>query len=225
MREKISLGIAEDEHMVRKGFEAILSEVPHFEVVLSAANGSDLLNTLEKLDELPSIVLLDLNMPETNGVDVMKTLPKKYPDIKVIALTSYDSSSFILSMIKLGAAAYVLKNEDPDSLISAIEAVAEKGFFYDRKVLEVLRENAIHPSRSRDIYFENIHFSERELEVLKLICEQYTTAEIGDKLFISPRTVEGHRNNLLQKAGVKNVVGLVIYAIQNEIVEMPRTPF
>lgn len=225
MKKTIKIAIAEDEGLVRSGFGAVLKEVPNFEVMLNASNGKELLDSLEIATDLPDIILMDLNMPVLNGVEATKVVREKYPEIQVIALTSYNSTSFILSMIKIGAAAYILKNENPDSLILAINGVFENGFYYDRKVLEVLKENAIHPTRSREIQFTYSQLTDRELEVLELICRQFTTVEIGEKLFISHRTVEGHRNNLLQKTGMKNVVGLVVYAIKNELVDIPSNSF
>jgi DNA-binding NarL/FixJ family response regulator len=225
MKEKIKIAIAEDEGLVRSGFRAVLKEVPNFDVVLNASNGKELIDKLAAAEELPNIILMDLNMPVLNGVEATKIVREKHPDIQIIALTSYNSTSFILSMIKIGASAYILKNENPDSLILAINGVYENGFYYDRKVLEVLKENAIHPTRAREIQFTYAQLTDRELQVLELICRQYTTTEIGEKLFISPRTVEGHRNNLLQKTGMKNVVGLVVYAIKNELVDIPNNSF
>ncbi len=225
MKETIKIAIAEDEGLVRSGFHAVLKEVSNFKVVMNASNGQELIDKLAVLEELPDIILMDLNMPVVNGVEATKTIRIKHPEIQIIALTSYNSTSFILSMIKIGAAAYILKNENPDSLILAINGVYENGFYYDRKVLEVLKENAIHPTRSREIQFTYAQLTDRELQVLELICRQYTTTEIGEKLFISPRTVEGHRNNLLQKTGMKNVVGLVVYAIKNELVDIPNNSF
>ncbi len=225
MKETIKIAIAEDEGLVGSGFKAVLKEVPNFQVVMSASNGKELIDTLETTQTLPHIILMDLNMPVLNGVEATKIIREKYPDIQIIALTSYNSTSFILSIIKIGASAYILKNENPDSLIVAINGIYENGFYYDRKVLEVLKENAIHPTRSREIQFTYAQLTDRELQVLELICRQYTTVEIGEKLFISPRTVEGHRNNLLQKTGMKNVVGLVVYAIKNELVDVPNNSF
>lgn len=225
MKKMIKIAIAEDEGLVRSGFGAVLKEVENFEVMLNASNGKELIDSLEIATEFPDIILMDLNMPILNGVEATKVIREKHPDIHIIALTSYNSTSFILSMIRIGAAAYILKNENPDSLILAINGVFENGFYYDRKVLEVLKENAIHPTRSREIQFKYAQLTDRELEVLELICRQFTTVEIGGKLFISPRTVEGHRNNLLQKTGMKNVVGLVVYAIKNELVEIPSNSF
>lgn len=221
MSEIINIALAEDEHLVRRGFTSIINEVENLNVIIAAANGKELVEMVDESDVVPDIVLMDLNMPEMNGVETTKLLQKTNPSIKIIALTSYDSGAFILSMIRIGAAAYVLKNEDPETLIETIQAVVEKGFHYDERVLEVLRDNAVHPiKQTKSVRFEDVHFSRREREVLQLICEQLTTVEISEKLFISPRTVEGHRNNLLLKTGVKNSVGLVIYAIQSGLVEI-----
>jgi DNA-binding NarL/FixJ family response regulator len=217
--KKISIAIVEDEVLVREGFKSILSSNPEFEVVLCAENGADFLDELKGLSDLPDIVIMDLNMPVLNGIDTTQRLLKIHPSMKVIALTSYNSHTFILNLIRMGAVAYVLKNEEPNVLIKAVKKVYENGFYHDEKILEVLRENAIHPNHTKKISFDNVIFSKREKEILQLICDQKSTQEIAEQLFISGRTVEGHRNNMLIKTGVRNTVGLVIYALKKKVVK------
>ena len=160
-------------------------------------------------------------MPNLNGVETTKLIRKEFPDIKIIALTSYFSKPFIVNMISIGAVAYLAKNSTPSLMITTIEEVAEKGFHYDQKVMKFIQESLISPSNKRlKSNFDTTYFTKREIEVLELICKQFTTNEIGDKLFISPRTVDGHRNNLLLKTESKNVAGLVVYAIQNKLISL-----
>jgi DNA-binding NarL/FixJ family response regulator len=160
---------------------------------------------------------MDLKMPMLNGVEATKLINKEFPSIKIIALTSYNTKSFIANMIEIGAASYIVKNSSPEEMITTINQVIEKGFYYNEEVLNVIQENLITNNR-KNIFFEDIILTKREREILELICYQNSTQQIADKLFISPRTVEGHRNNLLLKTDSQNSAGLVVFAIQNKIV-------
>ena len=219
--EKINIVIADDEQLFRKGIRFLLEREKSFNIIFEAENGHELVNFIEASTELPDVILMDLKMPELNGVEATKAIHKKFPDIKIIALTSYDGKSFITNMIDVGASSYLLKNTDPKTVIHTIKEVHEKGFYYDEKVLKIIHENIISSSGKRiKSDLDKKLLSKREIDVLELICEQYTTNEIADKLFISPRTVEGHRNNLLLKTQSKNVAGLVIYGIQKKLIEI-----
>lgn len=156
-------------------------------------------------------------MPLLDGVEATKIIHKEFPEIKIIALTSYDSNSFVANMIDMGASSYIVKNATPEELIKTITEVALKGFYYNENVMKIIREHFTTNKNNKN-GITNHFLTNREVEVLQLICEQKTTAEIGEILFISPRTVEGHRNNLLLKTDSKNIAGLVFYAIQNNIV-------
>lgn len=218
---KINIVIADDEELFRKGIHFLLNREDNFKVIYEAENGKDLLDFLSNTDEFPDVILMDLKMPEMNGIEATKAIHKTHPSIKIIALTSFDGKSFITNMIDVGASSYLLKNTSPKMVIHTINEVYEKGFYYDAKVLKIIHENIISSSgkRIKSDLDKNL-LSKREFEVLELICEQYTTAEIAEKLFISPRTVEGHRNNLLLKTQSKNVAGLVIYGIQKKLIEI-----
>jgi len=214
-KDIIRLAIADDETLFRKGITFILDKEKNIEICIQAENGNDLIKQLNNTNNLPEVILMDLKMPDLNGVETTKIVKKKFPDIKIIALTSYYSKPFIVNMMKQGAVAYLAKNASPTEVIYTINQVAVKGFYYDTNVMEVLEEASLkNPRKSKD---SDEYLTKREREVLKLICEQKTTTEIADLLFISPRTVEGHRNNLLVKTGSKNIAGLVIHAIENQI--------
>lgn len=217
----IKIAIADDEALFRAGMSFILTRIKNFEIVFEAENGSDLIDKLKTAAEKPDVVLMDLKMPLLNGVESTKILQKNYPDIKVIAVTSYDGKSFITNMIDVGASSYLLKNTSPKIVVHTINEVYEKGFYYDERVLKIIHENLL-SAKSKRIKsdLDNNLLTKREKEILELICNQYTTNEIADKLFISPRTVEGHRNNLLLKTESKNVAGLVIYGIQKKLIEL-----
>lgn len=221
MTEKIKIAIADDEELFRKGMKFLLEKTHGLEVLFEAENGQELIDQLNSSEEIPSIILMDLKMPVLNGVETTKIIHKEFPDIKIIALTSYSGKSFIVNMIDVGASSYLTKNTSPKEVVKTIKEVHQKGFHYDEDVLKMIHENLISSSgkRIKSDLDRNL-LSKRELEVLELICTEYTTNEIAEKLFISPRTVDGHRNNLLLKTGSKNVAGLVIYGIQKKLVEL-----
>jgi DNA-binding NarL/FixJ family response regulator len=217
MSETIKIVLVDDELLFRKGILFLLEREVHIEVVYEASNGIELIDFLNQATTLPDIVLTDLKMPLLDGVEATKIIHKEFPEIKIIALTSYDSNSFVANMIDMGASSYIVKNATPEELIKTITEVARKGFYYNENVMKIIREHFTTNKNNKN-GITNHFLTNREVEVLQLICEQKTTAEIGEILFISPRTVEGHRNNLLLKTESKNIAGLVFYAIQNNIV-------
>jgi len=219
--EKINIVIADDEQLFRSGIRFILEREPNFNISFEAKNGKKLLDFLRTTKEFPDIILMDLNMPEMNGVEATKIIHKTHPNIKVVVLTSYNSKSFITNMIDVGASSYLVKNTSPKMVVHTINEVHKKGFYYDEKVLSIINQNIISSSgkRIKNDLEQNL-LSKREIDVLELICAQKTTLEIANELFISPRTVEGHRNNLLLKTKSKNIAGLVIYGIQKKLIEI-----
>ncbi|MBO6605636.1 response regulator transcription factor [Psychroserpens sp.] len=221
MDNKITLAIADDELLFRQGLISILAKEDNLDIVFDAENGKDLMNKLRSSDRIPQIIITDLKMPELNGVEATKLIRKEFPDIKIIALTSYFSKPFIINMISIGAVAYLAKNSTPKLMLTTIREVAEKGFYYDEKVIKFIHDGLINnKDQVKKSNFDNTYFTKREREVLDLICAQYTTNEIAEQLFISPRTVDGHRNNLLLKTEAKNLAGLVVYAIQHKLVNL-----
>jgi len=220
----IKVAIADDEVLFRKGICLLLDDYEDIQVSLEAANGQDLLDQLSQLDELPDLVLLDLNMPELNGVDTAKILKSQYPDMNIIILSTHFSAGIIFSLIELGVASYLAKNTDPDLMAQTIREVKQHGFYYTPEIQKIIRDN-IGTKRKQTSSVFNVNLTKRELEILQLICEQFTNAEIGKKLFISSRTVEGHRNKLLNKLDCRNSAGLVAYALQHDLVKLPPKHF
>ncbi|MEL6637831.1 MAG: response regulator transcription factor [Bacteroidota bacterium] len=216
-QSSIHLGIVDDELLFRKGLRALISEREEIEVILEAGNGQELLDQLRE-GPIPDVLLLDLNMPVLSGVETTKALQKSHPEIRIIILTTHYSKGFIVKMIELGAASYLPKNSEPEEVAETVLTVAAKGFYYNDHVMNVIRENM--QRKVKRHHLAHVEISSREKEVLQLICEQYTTAEIATKLFISPRTVDGHRNNLLEKTGARNTAGLVVFALENKVVEL-----
>ena len=217
VERKIKIVLADDEELFRKGIYFLLQREPNIEVIFEAANGNQLMDFLKNNSKHPDIILMDLKMPLLNGVEATKLITQQFPDIKIIALTSYNTKSFIVNMIEIGASSFLVKNSTPQEMILTINEVINKGFYYNESVMKVLTE--VNSSSSRkSIFFKQEELTTREREVLELICNQLSTAEIAEKLFISPRTVETHRTTLLIKTGSQNLAGLVVYAIQNKIV-------
>lgn len=223
MQQQIKIAIADDETLFRKGIIGLLETESSFSLLFEAENGKELLQLLHKFSTttMPDVILMDLKMPEMNGVESTRHIKEYYPDIKIIALSSYFSKSFILNMLDAGVVAYLPKDCQKNELHQAIQQVYTKGYYYSEYVMELINENLIHGPKSQvKSTFDKLYLTKKEKEVLALICAQYTTQEIAEKLFISPRTVDGHRNNLLQKTGCKNTAGLVVFAIQSGIIDI-----
>jgi DNA-binding NarL/FixJ family response regulator len=220
MSASIKIVLVDDEELFRKGVSLLLEKEKNIDIVFEAANGEELVNYLKSCTDYPDIILMDLNIPVLNGVEATKIIHKQFPVIRVIALTSYNTKSFIANMIHIGASSYLVKNATPQEMIHTINQVFEKGFYYNEKVMQVIQEDILVAKTHTRSRFDSDFLTKREKEILQLICEQDSSTEIAKKLFISPRTVEGHRNNLLLKTDSKNIAGLVVFAIQNKIVEL-----
>ncbi|MEP2935264.1 MAG: response regulator transcription factor [Gilvibacter sp.] len=220
MSELIKIGLADDEELFRRGIAFILEREDDFEVVFEAEDGQKLLDALAASNPLPDIVLTDLKMPTLNGIEATREVVKKYPSVKVIALTSYNTRAFIANMVDIGAASFLVKNSNPKTVKHTIREVMKRGFYYNYQVMQIIHDELQGASHRTVINADEL--TSREKEVLQLICSQLTTHEIADKLFISPRTVEGHRNNLLHKTDSKNVAGLVLFAIRHNLVILDK---
>lgn len=222
MADTIKIALADDEVLFRKGIAFLLQRKKNIDVIFEASNGQELISFLRENKEKgtnPDIIIIDLKMPVTNGVEATKIIHAEFPDIRVIALSSYNTKSFIANMIDVGAASYLVKNTTPQELLTTIGEVYENGFYYNEDVLQVIHEYLISPKKKVKRLLDE-QLTNREVEVLQLICKQHSGAEIAEKLFLSARTVEGHRNNLLRKTECKNMIGLIIYAINNEYVSL-----
>lgn len=218
MRKTI-IAIVEDQTIFRQMLQLFIGKVASYTVSGTYENGKNFIEHLSQHpQDVPDIALIDIDMPEMNGIELNSYLHQWHPSIKTIMLSVHTNENLIASLIADGAASYLDKGCSHDELFSAIEAVNSTGFYINAKTLKSLTHAKL---RSRAASYQvNSYvqkFSERELEVLKLICQQHTNAEIAEQLNISVRTVDGHRNNLLEKAGCRNTAGLVIFAIKNNI--------
>ncbi|MES2863316.1 MAG: response regulator transcription factor [Bacteroidota bacterium] len=220
MNTKINIVLADDEVLFRKGISFLLQRESNFNIVFEANDGQELVDYLKSVEILPDIVITDLKMPNLNGVETTKILHSDFPELKVIALTSYNTPSFISNMIQVGAVSYIVKNASPEEVVLTINEVATKGFYYNEEVMKVIYKDIISGKQPAKSDLDSMQLTAREIEILKLICKQFNAVEIAEKLCISPRTAEGHRNNLLLKTQTKNIAGLVVYAIQNNIITL-----
>jgi len=217
---KIRIAIADDQHLFRQGLAALIRSVDAFELVAEAADGQSLLEVIKKLPCIPDIALIDMDMPELNGLELNTILQRNFPGIKTIALSVHSQERFVVKMIDTGASGYLVKNCDIEELINAIQTVHKSGFYLNNHVLQSIRNAAAHRNKTiRNISHIPVELTGRENEILRLICGEYSNADISRELFLSIRTVEGHRNNLLAKAGCRNTAGLVLFAIRNGLFE------
>jgi two-component system, NarL family, invasion response regulator UvrY len=210
--------LTDDHVLLRNGLAELVAKLGHT-ILFEADNGQDFINKLDT-QNLPDIVLLDINMPEMDGFETSQWLKQNHPQVKVLALSMYNNEASIIRMLKCGAKGYILKDSEPWELKLAIESLATKGYYYSDLVSGKLI-NAINKidDDGNDVNTVN-NLGEREIEFLKHICTEYTYKEIADKLCVSPRTVDGYREHLFEKLKIKTRVGLVMYAIKNGIVNL-----
>lgn len=213
----INLAIADDQLLFRKGMISLIREFKGIQVSIEADNGRHLLDQLRVYTGQIDVILLDMSMPEMNGIETMKVLKEEFPDIKVIILTVYNEDKFILTAVELGANGYLVKNADPSEVEKSIRTVVSHDFYFDDQTLEAMKKGLF---TSRQKLSLNIisELTQREKQVLELICRESTTSEIAAQLFISERTVDGHRNNLLAKTGCRNTAGLVLFAVKHNLI-------
>lgn len=220
---KIKVSVIDDDALIVQLLEGFLQNQNDIEVCFTAESGEELLMKLVSENELPNVVVLDLNMKNKNGAEVASFLKTNYPNIRTIIMSSHYKKSFTGFMLKSGVAAFIPKGISPQKLVGIIKEVHKKEFYFLDDQLEVLREQISTRSPQPTLIQKNA-LTEREIEILKLICCQKTAKEIGEQLFITPRTVEGHKNNLFIKTEAKNIAGLVIYAIQNNFIKPEEIP-
>lgn len=211
----INLLIADDHRMMIDGICAMLRDEPDFEVVATTSNGLETLQELEK--KQVHVVLLDVNMPVMDGVETCKQIKKLHPLVKVLALTMYDEGGMIAAMIRNGAQGYVLKNTGKAKLLKAIREIYNGSTYFPDDIKEKLLIDMMGAKKSGSLPIPKL--TRREKDIIRLIVEECTTQEIADRLFISVKTVESHRKNLLQKLNARNTAGLVRIAIENKLLD------
>lgn len=218
MVAKIKVVLVDDHILLRNGLASLISSLGNYEVLFQANNGQAFISLLNP-KTLPQIVMMDINMPEMDGYETCTWLKNNYPDIKVLALSMYDNENAIIRMFKAGAKGYILKDSDPKELKEALDNIVNKGFYYS----EMVTGKLIHTINSldEDEQVKNvIKLTSREILFLKHACTEQTYKEIAEKMFLSPRTIDGYRDDLFQKLNIKTRVGLAVYAIKNGIVSL-----
>ncbi len=216
MKNNINIGLIDDDLLLVEGLNLLLSTIPRLKITFSTTRPDTvikLLSTLETQD-FPDVLLIDIKMEPIDGFQLVEMVKEKYPKVRIIILSSYYRQSYIGQMVKLGVSSFLPKNSSKKLLFEAIQQVYENGVYFtdsEQKMIIAFIQN------KKSKYDEEPSFTARELEVIKLICKEYTNQEIADALFLSKRTVETHRQRILDRIGAKNTVGLVVYAVVNQI--------
>jgi DNA-binding NarL/FixJ family response regulator len=218
MYAPVRIVIADDHEIFRNGFKLLMKNQAKLELVGEAGDGRELLYVAAK--EQPDIVIMDIQMPVMDGIEACKHIRKSYPHMQVIALSMFNDDNLIVDMLEAGAKGYLLKNTNREELLTAVTIVHEGGTYYctatSNKLARLIADSKFNPGRSHTV----VKISEREKQIIQLICEQYSNKEIASQLGLSIRTVESHRENIQEKLDVKNSVGIVIYAIRHKLWEM-----
>jgi len=220
---EIKIAIVDDQNLFRQSLGLLIDSIEQFRLVSESEDGNSFIEKLNSPNwEFPDIAIIDMDMPGMNGIELNTILHQQYSQIKVIVLSVHVQPTLISQMVNAGAASYLAKNCDKNELILAIEAVYKTGFYFNNNVLIALRDSANYRAQTqKNISNIPVRLTEREREVLELICKEHSNVEIGEKLFLSPRTIEGHRNNLINKAGCRNTAGLVLFAIKYSLFQLP----
>ncbi|WP_080780449.1 response regulator transcription factor [Chryseobacterium phocaeense] len=224
MNHQIKIALIDDEQLILEGVKMLLSNEKNISVCLTSNNGPDFIEKLGSLsaNEFPHIALVDVQMQPMNGFELVEILKEKYPDLRIIILSSHYKTSILGYMVKLGVSAFLPKNSDRKTFIDAITMVYKNGVFFTAEDHQMLFTYMNSSAKKKSLFEMDDELSEREKDVVKLICQEFTNNEIGEKLFISPRTVESHRQRILEKIGAKNTVGIVIYAVVNNIYSLDK---
>ncbi len=213
----INIVLVEDHTLFREGIKSLLSKIPEFNIVNVYSNGKEFVDDIFNIQA--DIVLMDVEMPVMNGVEAAKEALIKKTDIKILALSMYSDQGYYYEMIKAGISGFVLKEASPEELEKAIKDVCNNLGFFSPKLLQQTLIN-LPELENRNKKIKKLQLSEREIEVLNLICNGLSNNEISDRLFLSPRTIESHKARIMKKTQTKNTAGLIIYAIKHELVEI-----
>ena len=214
--QQINILIADDHKIVRDGIISLLSDNKNLNIIAEAENGIQVLNILKQKDI--DLIIMDISMSEMNGIECTKKVKELYPKIHVLILSMFNEEQYVKEVTKSGAAGYILKNSGKEELITAIKSIISGKPYYSSEITQIYIDSLNKPNKDK-YDFEEItnNLTSREIEILNLIVDEYTNYEIAEKLFISVRTVDAHRRNLINKISVKNTAGLVKFAVSNNI--------
>jgi DNA-binding NarL/FixJ family response regulator len=219
--DTIQIALVDDQLLFRQAMAMLIESEPGLSLMMQADNGIDCLRQLNLLDDPPDLALVDMEMPGMDGQQLTEELQKKFPSIKVVILSVHSKERLIARMIQAGASGYLFKNCDKQELLLAIRTVYTSGFYINPVVLKAIQ--SVSTPGQDPVKKETaipVDLSKREREILELICREQSNTEIAEQLFLSVRTVEGHRNNLLQKTGCRNTAGLVLFAVKYHLFEV-----
>jgi DNA-binding NarL/FixJ family response regulator len=202
--------IVDDHALMAKGITSLIHGLKNYEVTYDVRNGKELMTVLQAKNNLPDIILLDINMPVMNGFETMEWLKANHPDIPVLALTINDDENSVIRMLRLGVKGYLIKDTDSDELVLALDTIMKRGY-YTNELMNTALRHSLNETSKTEVPFQ---LKERELEFLQLACSELTYQQIADKMFLSPKTVDHYREALFEKMNVKSRVGLVLVAIK-----------
>jgi DNA-binding NarL/FixJ family response regulator len=215
---KIKIAIADDHKIFRNGLKATLEDCGEFNLMLEASNGRQLIAMLSEV--APDVILMDIKMPELDGIQTTAHIKQHHPGIKILALSMFNEDKYIVDMMKAGASGYLLKNAEPEEIIEAISTVYLKDYYFNEHLSVTLIKQLSSNSNANGRTQYPMDFNDREVEVLKLVCQEHSNQEIADKMCLSVRTVEGYRARLFEKTKSKNLVGLVIFAVKTGVISV-----
>ena len=217
----IKVAIADDHKIFRKGVILSLRQYANLKFIMEAENGQELIDQLATAQEedKPEVILMDLRMPVKDGIETTKFVAKQYPDIHIIALTMHEDERFVSHMMEIGANGYLLKSADPAEIKKAIMEVKAKGYYLNNFVNRILLKKSHSRQRTAPTLTTDTALSDRERDVMKYICMEFTAQEIAQKLDVSPRTVEAIKDRLMERFGAKNTAGLVFYVVKNNLID------
>jgi DNA-binding NarL/FixJ family response regulator len=215
----IKIGIAEDQQIFRSGLITLLNGLPRVNVIYEEENGAELILAIK--DSIPDILILNHNMPEIDGIKATKEAREKFPLAKIIILSSEVNNKNILDALENGASVYLSKNDGHIEIKKAIQGVIENNFYINERVSKVLINNMMEKGKINSSFSSNpVAFSKDELKIINLISQEYTTQQIADHIYKSTRTVEKYRTKMFLKVNVQSSVGLIIYAVKNNLIEI-----
>lgn len=216
MKNSIKIGVADDHLFVRQGLVSLLKEFEGLKVLFDVGNGKQVFDMLKK--HSPDILLLDIEMPVMDGAEVVDKIKIKYPSIKVIILSSHYKDSYIIEFVKKGVAGFLNKNSGIEKIVEVITSIHKEGYFFDKTISLIMSKAAMYSNETVTGEIKpNLNLTDQEINIIRLICKNKTSAEIARQLFISVRTVEGHRLHIRQKTNCKNLIELITFSVQNNI--------